>query len=228
VDESKEYVVLAEKGMDASLEFLEKLGTFDKQLSSVLRSLRNDTAALLAENKKKDDVISSLMADLSNRQTQLQEVETRLKEIEAKEAQQKEAAAAELNAVDAEISTLQVESPIRVYRLLTGSSETSTFANTVSVEVAEVKAAPEIKAPEIKAPEIKAPEIKVELEAKAAESEVKAVVEEVKVEAKTEVKAETETKTDIKKETNAEVKVAEPEAPTVKEVKPCGGFCCRR
>jgi hypothetical protein len=203
MDESKEYVVSAEKGMDASLEFLEKLGTFDKQLSSVLRSLRNDTAALLEDNKKKDDVISSLMADLSNRQAQLQEVEAKLKEIEAKEAQQKEAAAAaELNAVVAEISIPQAESPIRVYRLLTGSSETSTFANTVSVEVAEVK--PEVEA-------------KTEPEVKTEVAEIAEVKSEVKV-------AEPEAKT--------EVKVAEPEvkieAPTVKEVKPRGGFCCRR
>jgi len=216
MDESKEYVVSAEKGMDASLEFLEKLGTFDKQLSSVLRSLRNDTAALLEDNKKKDDVISSLMAELSNRQAQLQEVEAKLKEIEAKEAQQKEAAAAaEINAVVAEISTPQMESPIRVYRLLTGSSETSTFANTVSVEAEEVKAA-EVKAESKSEPEIKAVGEEIKVEAKTEVAEVKAAVAEIKV--------ETEVKT--------EAKVAEPEVkiegPTVKEVKPRGGFCCRR
>ena len=222
MDESKEYVVSAEKEMDASLEFLEKLGTFDKQLSSVLRSLRNDTASLLEDNKKKDDVISSLMAELSNRQAQLQELEAKLKEIEAKEAQQKEAAAAaELNAVVAEISIPQVESPIRVYRLLTGSSETSTFANTVSVEVEEVKAEPEVK-PEVKAePEIKT-EVAESAEVKAAvaeSAEVKAAVAEV-----TEVKV-----AEVKVE--PEAKVAEPEVkiegPTVNEVKPRGGFCCR-
>ena len=69
--------------MDSSLEFLEKLGTFDKQLSSVLRALRSDIIFLREELAVKHTDIKTLKSDIEIRNNTIADLQARLAERQA-------------------------------------------------------------------------------------------------------------------------------------------------
>jgi len=71
--------------MDSSLEFLEKLGTFDKQLSSVLRALRSDIIFLREELAAKHTDIKTLKSDIEIRNNTIADLQARLAERQAVE-----------------------------------------------------------------------------------------------------------------------------------------------